>query len=148
VQAGRVVRQLMTEGLVLAVAGGALGLLLAYWAMRVLLAFAGQTLPRAESIGFDARRPVHRRALAGPPLLFGVVPALRATMGSTFNALKEARTATAGHSRHRLLGSLVVARFALALMLSVDAAARQKLRASAQHRSGIPRRARHPGDDP
>src|SRR5262245_15070216 len=51
----RVVRQLVTEGFVLAVAGGALGLLLAYWAMQVLLGFAGQTLPRAESIGFDMR---------------------------------------------------------------------------------------------
>jgi putative ABC transport system permease protein len=119
----RVVRQLMTEGLVLAVAGGALGLLLAYWAMRVLLAFAGQTLPRAESIGFDARVVLFTGALSlVTPLLFGVVPALRAAMGSTFNALKEgAHGATAGHGRHRLLGSLVVAQFALALMLSVGA---------------------------
>jgi predicted permease len=119
----RVVRQLMTEGLVLAVAGGALGLLLAYWAMRVLLAFAGQTLPRAESIGFDARVVLFAAALSLiTPLLFGVVPALRAAMGSTFNALKDgAHGATAGHGRHRLLGSLVVAQFALALMLSVGA---------------------------
>jgi putative ABC transport system permease protein len=119
----RVVRQLMTEGLVLALGGGALGLLLAYWAMRVLLAFAGQTLPRAESIGFDGRVVLFAAALSLiTPLLFGVVPALRAAMGSTFNALKDgAHGATAGHGRHRLLGSLVVAQFALALMLSVGA---------------------------
>ena len=119
----RVVRQLMTEGLVLALAGGALGLLLAYWAMRVLLSFAGQTLPRAESIGFDARVVLFTLALSlVTPLLFGVVPALRAAMGSTFNALKEGgHGATPGQARHRLLGSLVIAQFALALMLSVGA---------------------------
>src|SRR6185295_9769570 len=119
----RVVRQLMTEGIVLAFAGGVLGLLLAYWAMRVLLAFAGQTLPRAESIGFDARVVLFTGALAlVTPLLFGVIPALRAAMGSSFNALKEGgHGATPGQGRHRLLGSLVVAQFALALMLSVGA---------------------------
>jgi len=56
------------------------------------------------------------------PLLFGVVPALRAALRSTFEALKEtSRGATASQSRQRLLGSLVVAQFALALMLSVGA---------------------------
>jgi putative ABC transport system permease protein len=119
----RVVRQLVTEGFVLALAGGALGLLLAYWAMQALLGFAGQTLPRAESIGFDMRVIVFTGVLALlTPLLFGVMPALRATMGASFHALKEGgHGATPGQGRHRLLGSLVVAQFALALMLSVGA---------------------------
>src|SRR6185436_17692864 len=56
------------------------------------------------------------------PLVFGVVPALRTALGSTFDALKEGgRGATPGHARQRLLGALVVAQFALALMLSVGA---------------------------
>ena len=56
------------------------------------------------------------------PLVFGVVPALRAALRSTFEALKDGgRSGTPGHGRHRLLGSLVVAQFALALMLSVGA---------------------------
>ena len=60
----RVVRQLLTEGFVLAAIGGAAGLLLAYWTMQALLAFAGDTLPRAESIGFDARVVAFTVALA------------------------------------------------------------------------------------
>jgi putative ABC transport system permease protein len=121
--AARVVRQLLTEGLVLAVIGGAAGVLLAYWTMQALLAFAGDTLPRAESIGFDAQVVAFAAVLAlMTPLVFGVVPALRAALGSTFDALKEGgRGATPGPGRHRLLGSLVVAQFALALMLSVGA---------------------------
>jgi predicted permease len=119
----RVVRQLLTEGFVLASIGGAAGLLLAYWTMQALLSLAGDTLPRAESIGFDANVVAFTAALAlMTPLIFGVVPALRTALGSTFEALKEgARSATPGRARHRLLGSLVVAQFALALVLSVGA---------------------------
>ena len=119
----RVVRQLLTEGLLLAAIGGAAGVLLAYWTMQALLAFAGDTLPRAESIGFDARVVAFAVVLALiTPLVFGVVPALRAALRSTFEALKDGgRSAAPGHGRHRLLGSLVVAQFALALMLSVGA---------------------------
>jgi putative ABC transport system permease protein len=119
----RVVRQLLTEGFVLASIGGAAGLLLAYWTMQALLSLAGDTLPRAESIGFDASVVAFTAVLAlVTPLVFGVVPALRTALGSTFDALKEgARSATPGRARHRLLGSLVVAQFALALMLSVGA---------------------------
>ena len=119
----RVVRQLLTEGFVLAVIGGAAGVLLAYWTMQALLSFAGETLPRTESIGFDRRVVAFGVVLAlVTPLVFGVGPALRAALRSTFDALKEGgRGGTPGHARHRLLGSLVVAQFALALMLSVGA---------------------------
>ena len=56
------------------------------------------------------------------PLLFGVAPALKTALASTSDALKEGtRGATPGHARHRLLGILVVAQFALALILSVGA---------------------------
>ena len=118
----RVVRQLVTEGFVLSAIGGALGLVLAYWTVQGLLSMAGDTLPRAESIDVDARVVGFTIALALlTPLIFGVVPALRTALASTFDALKEGRSPNAGRSRHRLLGSLVVAQFAMALVLSVAA---------------------------
>ena len=119
----RVVRQLLTEGFVLAFLGGAAGLLLAWWIMRAMLALAGDTLPRVEAIAFDRRVLAYTIALAClTPLVFGVVPALRAALRSTFEALKEGgRGGSAGHGRQRMLGALVVAQFALALMLSVGA---------------------------
>jgi predicted permease len=119
----RVVRQLLTEGFVLASIGGAAGLLLAWWTMQAMLSLAGDALPRVESVGFDRRVVAFTVVLAlVTPLLFGVVPALRAALRSTLDALKEtSRGATASQARQRLLGSLVVAQFALAMMLSVGA---------------------------
>ncbi|HXI27247.1 MAG TPA: ABC transporter permease [Vicinamibacterales bacterium] len=119
----RVVRQLLTEGLVLASIGGAAGLLLAWWTMGAMLSLAGDALPRAESVAFDRRAIAFTVVLSfATPLLFGVMPALRAALRSTFDALKDgAHGATGGHRRQRLLGGLVVAQFALALMLSVGA---------------------------
>jgi len=119
----RVVRQLLTEGIVLASIGGAAGLLLAWETMRAMLLLAGDVLPRAESVTFDRRVVVFTAVLSLiTPLLFGVMPALRAALRSTFDALKEgSHGSTAGHGRQRLLGGLVVAQFALALMLSVGA---------------------------
>ena len=118
----RVVRQLVTEGVVLAAVGGAAGVLLAWWTMRAMLALAGDALPRVESIAFDRRVLLFTAVLSLlTPLLFGVAPALRAALGSTFEALKDGTRTTGGQRRHRLLGALVVAQFALALMLSVGA---------------------------
>lgn len=118
----RVVRQLVTEGFVLSSLGGALGLLFAWWTMRGMIALAGETLPRVETIAFDRRIVLFTVALAFvTPLIFGVIPALRAALRSTFDALKEGGLSTAGHGRQRTLNALVVAQFALALMLSVGA---------------------------
>lgn len=119
----RVVRQLLTEGLVLAAIGGSAGLLLAWWATAAMLALAGTSLPRVESIAVDYSVVLFTAALSlATPLLFGVAPALRAAMRSTCEALKESSTRAPGtRRRQRLLGGIVVAQFALALMLSIGA---------------------------
>jgi putative ABC transport system permease protein len=117
----RVVRQLVTEGVVLAAIGGVAGVLLAWWTVQAMLALAGDALPRIESIAFDRGVLLFTAMLSLlTPLLFGVAPAMRAALGSTFEALKDGTRATGAH-RHRLLGTLVVGQFALALMLSVGA---------------------------
>lgn len=119
----RVVRQLVTEGAVLSAIGALVGLALAWWSVDALRSLAGTSLARAEGIQFDLRVLTFTLALAlVTPMVFCVVPAIRAALQTTFDALKEGcRSATAGLGRHRLLGSLVVAQFALALMLSVGA---------------------------
>jgi predicted permease len=119
---GRVVRQLVTEGFVLSLFGSLTGLLLAYWTVGVLRSLAGTTMPRAESIHLDGRAVAFTLALTcATPIVFGILPAIRATLRATFDALKEGGRSAAPGGRHGLQGSLVVAQFALALVLSVGA---------------------------
>jgi putative ABC transport system permease protein len=118
-----IVRQLLTESVVLAALGGALGLLLAVWGTGGLSSLAALYLPRASDIGVD------RTVLAftaGLVLLtgigFGLLPALHATRLDLQTVLKESgKSATAGASRSRLRSGLVVAEVALALMLLAGA---------------------------
>jgi len=119
----RVVRQLLTEGAVLASAGGIAGLLLSLAATRAIVAAAGDALPRSGTIGLDARVAIFTAALSlATALVFGVVPALQSVLGSSLDALREGgRGASAGRARHRLLGLIVAGQFALALVLSVGA---------------------------
>ena len=119
----RVVRQLLTESLVLAVSGAAAGLCLAFVIMRAFLSMAGDTLPRPDDIELNHRVAGFAAALAlVTPLLFGVMPALRAALASPAATLSDSsRAATAGRGRQRLLGALVVAQCALALVLTVGA---------------------------
>ncbi|HEY2380064.1 MAG TPA: ABC transporter permease [Terriglobia bacterium] len=119
----RIFRQLLTEGLTLAAAGGALALLLAYGSKRLLLAFAGQTLPRAESISLNYRVAGFTALISLlTPLIFAVLPAFRAARFSDGDALKQStRNSTPGQGRSRLLGIFLVAQVALALILSIGA---------------------------
>jgi predicted permease len=115
----RVVRQLLTESVLLAVAGGALGLLLAAWGTRTGLGVLPTALPRTEEIGLDARVLIFTMGislLAG--VLFGLAPALKTAQPDLQATLKEEGRGTSG-TRHRAQGVFVVVEMAMALVLLI-----------------------------
>jgi len=117
----RMMRQLLTESVCLAAAGGALGLLLARWGTEALLKAAPGSLPRAENVPLDWRVMGFTFGISFlTGVLFGLVPALRAAKPNVQATLKEqTRGSTGGH--HRLQGVLVTAELGLALVLLVCA---------------------------
>jgi predicted permease len=117
----RVIRQLLTESVLLAVAGGALGLLLASWGTQAALAKLPTALPRASEIGIDARVLIFTAAvslLAG--ILFGLAPALRTSRPDLHETLKEGGRGASG-TRHRAHGVFVVVEMAMAVVLLIGA---------------------------
>src|SRR5215831_8832182 len=119
----RIIRQLLTESLLLALAGGGLGLSLAFGILKLLLAFAPQEIPRLNSIGIDLRAlgfTLMLSVLTG--VIFGTAPALQASRPDLNATLKDGGTgATGGAPRHRLRGLLVVAEVSMALVLLIGA---------------------------
>ena len=118
---GRLVRQLFTESVLLALLGGSLGLALAAVGTRAALAALPATLPRASEVGIDARVlwfSVALSFLAG--ILFGLLPAIRTARRSGFETLKEGGRGAAG-PRRRAQGILVAVQMALALVLLAGA---------------------------
>jgi len=117
----RIVAQLLTESVVLAVAAGAAGVALAAWGTRAMLALAPDNIPRVGEVGINI--PVLLFALgtaAACGLLFGVVPAMRARRIPLIETLKQGGR-TGGGAHRRAQQALVVAEIALALMLSIAA---------------------------
>lgn len=118
----RIVRQMLTDSLVLAFAGGALGLALAAGGIELLLYFRPENLPRAEDIGLDA--PVLAFAIAVSflaALLFGMAPAIQSSRPDLTTPLKERSGGRGGRSGQRLRGALVVSEVALSLVLLIGA---------------------------
>jgi putative ABC transport system permease protein len=119
----RLVRQLLTESLLLSLMGGAVGLLLAWWGVYVLVAFGPSDLPRVKEITVDARVLGFTAAIAMlTGIIFGIVPALKASFPDVNEALKESGRSATGSVGHRRMRSLLVAsEIALSLMLLVGA---------------------------
>ncbi|HSA54936.1 MAG TPA: ABC transporter permease [Gemmatimonadaceae bacterium] len=118
---GRIVRQLLTESLVLALAGGALGVGLAYAGVRALSALGASELPRAALIGMDPTVVAYAFGVATlSGMLFGLVPAMRATAPGLQMILRGTR-GIAGTGGQRLRSALVAAEVALAVVLVAGA---------------------------
>ena len=119
----RLLRQLITESLVLGAAGGAGGLLVGSWALTLLLKVMPQGIPRVQQISLDMRVAIVAIAASlATAVLFGLVPALQASRTDGVRALRDSdRATTAGRGRARARAVLVVAEIALTLVLLVSA---------------------------
>ncbi len=113
----RVVRQLLTESVTLALLGGALGVVVAELGVKALVALSPPGLPRLAQIEVSGSTLLFAFALTtAVGIAFGMVPALHAARGDLHGSIK-AGTRRAGGTSHRVRGALVVSEVALALML-------------------------------
>jgi putative ABC transport system permease protein len=119
----RIVRQLLTESVVLAILGGVAGLLIATWGLDVLIALSPPDTPRLEQVGVDVRVMAFTLGvslLTG--LVFGLVPALESSKPDMNESLKEGgRGSTGGRRGSRVRNLLVVSEIALSLVLLICA---------------------------
>jgi putative ABC transport system permease protein len=122
----RIVRQLMTESMLLAILGGALGVLLAWWGVRLLVDLNPTNIPRLENIRLDGRVlwfTLGLSLLTG--LIFGLAPALQTSQLNLGEMLKEGgRTGVGGaggRRAQRIRGGFIIAEVALTLALLVGA---------------------------
>jgi len=117
----RVIRHLLTESILLAGLGGALGLLLAFWGTKAVLGTLPGALPRANEVALDSRVLLFTMALslfAG--IIFGLAPALKSSRVNLQEILKESGRGLSG-TRHRLQGVFVAVEVAMALVLLIGA---------------------------
>ena len=120
---GRLIRQLLTESILLGLLGGAAGLLIANWGLQALIALSPEDTPRLDQINIDRRVLLFTFAvslLTG--LLFGLVPALQASKADLNESLKEGgRSSTGGVRGRRIRSLLVVFEIGLSLVLLIGA---------------------------
>jgi predicted permease len=117
----RVIRQLLTESILLGLAGGALGLWLAAWGTQAALRTLPETLPRAQDVGLDGRVLIFTlfaSIVAG--VIFGLAPAVKTARPNLQETLKESGRGASG-AKHRAQGVFVVIEMAMALILLIGA---------------------------
>jgi predicted permease len=119
----RIIRQLLTESILLSLVGGTLGVLLALWGLDLLLAVSAGSIPRVQEIRLDGRVLAFTFSVSlATGLIFGLVPALQASKPNLNESLKEGgRAASAGIHRNRLRSLFVVAEVAICLVLLIGA---------------------------
>ena len=119
----QVVRQLLTESVLLSLAGGTLGLVLAVWWSDLLVALGKQNIPRALQVGLDWRVLAFTFAVSVlTGVIFGLVPAIHASKTDLTEPLKEGGRGSGQGARHKgIRGVLVVAELAIAVVLLVGA---------------------------
>jgi predicted permease len=117
----RVIGQLLTESVLLGLAGGAIGLCLAAWGTQAVIRVLPETLPRAQSVSLDGRVLLFTALvsiLAG--VVFGLAPAIKTARPNIQQTLQESGRGASG-AKHRTQGIFVVVEMAMALVLLVGA---------------------------
>jgi putative ABC transport system permease protein len=117
----RLMRQLLTESVLLALCGGVAGIALAYWGVELLKKFGPDQIPRLHEIGIDPRVLIFTFAISLlTGIAFGLVPAIQSSRADVNHALKEGSRGSTG-GRSKLRSVFVVAEVSLALVLLVGA---------------------------
>src|SRR5262249_22352941 len=119
---GRLIRQVLTESVLISVIGGSIGVLIALWGTSALINLNAQGIPRAGEIGVDNRVLGFGLLVSvAAGILFGLVPAWQSSKPNVNETLKESGKASSGHARgHLIRAGLVVAQVALAFILLVS----------------------------
>ncbi|HEU4796470.1 MAG TPA: ABC transporter permease, partial [Pyrinomonadaceae bacterium] len=118
----RIISQLLTESLLLSVAGGVLGLLLASWGMDLLVAYGPADVPRLRDVSLDRYVLFFTVSVSLlTAVLFGLAPALQASRPDPGNTLKQDGRGLSHGGRNRMRSALIVTEVALSLMLLVGA---------------------------
>ena len=118
----RIAVQLLTESLLLSLAGGALGLLLASWGIQLLVAFGPADVPRLHDVSLDRYVLLFTLAISTlTGIVFGIAPALHASRPDPGNMLKDGTRGVSHSGRNRMRSALIVSEVALSLMLLVGA---------------------------
>ncbi len=118
----RILRQLLTESFLMAIAGGVLGLLLAYGSLELLTDFMGRLTPRAREIHIDSQVLFFTLAAAlGTSIVFGTLSALFSRANLTSSLKEGSSGAGSGHRQNRMRSALIVSQIAFSFILLIGA---------------------------